>query len=135
MLIHIIHETKQEHRRLAIAGVVLMVSTALLIGLSIAIYMKVFTPVTMVTIKAENAGQQLARYGDVRRHGVLVGQVRSISQDSKEASIKVALQPDAAKVIPNNSQSRSSRPLCSGRSSFRSMMLTILPPRPCVMGM
>lgn len=103
MLIHIIHETKQEHRRLAIAGVVLMVSTALLIGLSIAIYMKVFTPVTMVTIKAENAGQQLARYGDVRRHGVLVGQVRSISQDSKEASIRVALQPDAAKVIPNNS--------------------------------
>ena len=103
MLIHIIHETKQEHRRLAIAGVVLMVSTALLIGLSIAIYMKVFTPVTMVTIKAENAGQQLARYGDVRRHGVLVGQVRSISQDSKEASIKVALQPDAAKVIPSNS--------------------------------
>ena len=88
---------------MAIAGVVLMVSTALLIGLSIAIYMKVFTPVTMVTIKAENAGQQLARYGDVRRHGVLVGQVRSISQDSKEASIKVALQPDAAKVIPNNS--------------------------------
>ena len=86
MLIHIIHETKQEHRRLAIAGVVLMVSTALLIGLSIAIYMKVFTPVTMVTIKAENAGQQLARYGDVRRHGVLVGQVRSISQDRRHRS-------------------------------------------------
>ncbi|HNJ78112.1 MAG TPA: MlaD family protein, partial [Marmoricola sp.] len=103
MLIHIVHETKHEHRRLALAGVAIILATALLIGLSIAIYMKAFTPVTMVTIKADNAGQQLARYGDVRRHGVLVGQVRSISQDSKQASIKIALEPDAAKVIPNNS--------------------------------
>lgn len=103
MLIHIVHETKQEHRRLAVAGVAIILATAMLIGLSIAIYMKVFTPVTMVTIKADNAGQQLARYGDVRRHGVLVGQVRRISQDSKQASIQVALNPDAAKAIPNNS--------------------------------
>jgi phospholipid/cholesterol/gamma-HCH transport system substrate-binding protein len=103
MLLGIVHETKQEHRRLAIAGIVIILSTALLIGLSIAIYMKAFTPVTMVTIKAENAGQQLSRYGDVRRHGVLIGQFRSVKQDSEQASIKVALEPDAAKVIPNNS--------------------------------
>lgn len=103
MLLHIVHETKQEHRRLVVAGIAIILSAALLIGLSIAIYMKAFTPVTMVTIKAENAGQQLSRYGDVRRHGVLIGQVRSVKQDSEQASIKVALEPDAAKVIPNNS--------------------------------
>ena len=30
----------------------------------------------MVTVKADRAGLQLARFGDVRLNGVLVGQVR-----------------------------------------------------------
>ena len=56
----------------------------------------------MVTVKAERAGLQLAQFGDVRLHGVLVGQVRGIAQDGKEASIRIGLKPEAAKTIPEN---------------------------------
>lgn len=96
------HDTAAEHRRLLVAGVAYSVAVLLLIWLSVAIYNKAFTPVTMVTIKAERAGLQLPRFGDVRVHGVIVGQVREIAQDGSEAEIKVALQPDAAKRIPEN---------------------------------
>ncbi len=102
MLVNITHDTKAEHRRLLVSGVVFTIVLALLVALSIAIYQKVFTPTTMVTVKAQRAGLQLARFGDVRLHGVLVGQVRQISQDGEEASIDVALRPDYARKIPEN---------------------------------
>lgn len=102
MLAFITHDTRAEHRRLLVAGLAFMTAIAILIGLSIAVYNKSFDTVTTVTIKAGRAGQQLAKYGDVRVHGVLVGQVREISQDGKNASIKVALRPAQAKRIPEN---------------------------------
>ena len=102
MFVNITHDTKAEHRRLFMAGLVFTVVMLLLIALSIAVYQKRFTPVTMVTVKAERAGLQLAQFGDVRLHGVLVGQVRGISQDGEEASIKVGLRPSYADNIPEN---------------------------------
>lgn len=102
MLMNIVHDTKSEHRRLFVAGIVYLLGAALLIGLSIAVYQKAFVPVTMVTVKADRAGLQLAKFGDVRFHGVLVGQVRSISQDGEEASITIGLEPEAARNIPDN---------------------------------
>src|SRR3954447_6199199 len=102
MLVNIHHDSKREHTRLLVAGVVFLTVIALLIGLSIAVYQKRFDTVTMVEIHADRAGLQLARFGDVRIHGVLVGQVRSVSQDGEEAVIEVALEPDAADDIPAN---------------------------------
>ena len=102
MLVNITHDTKAEHARLFGAGVAFITVMALLVGLSIAIYNKSFSHPTMVTIKAQNAGLQLAKFGDVRRHGALVGHVREISNDGKQAVIKVALVPSAAKNIPEN---------------------------------
>ena len=102
MLVNIAHDTKAEHRRLLYAGVAFMLVLAVLIAFSIAIYQKVFTPVTTVTVKAERAGLQLPKFGDVRIHGVLVGQVRSVTQDGSQAVIKLGLQPGAAKNIPEN---------------------------------
>lgn len=102
MLVNITHDTRAEHRRLLLAGVVFITVMALLVGLSIAIYQKVFSPVTMVTVKADRAGLQLAQFGDVRLHGALVGQVRGISQDGQQASIKIGLRPASAKKIPEN---------------------------------
>jgi phospholipid/cholesterol/gamma-HCH transport system substrate-binding protein len=102
MLVNITHDTKAEHRRLLLAGVVFVTVMAMLVGLSIAVYRKAFTPVTMVTVKADRAGLQLAQFGDVRLHGALVGQVRGISQDGKEASIRIGLRPDSATKIPEN---------------------------------
>jgi phospholipid/cholesterol/gamma-HCH transport system substrate-binding protein len=102
VLVNIHHDSKREHTRLLVAGVVFLTAIALLIGLSIAVYQKKFDRVTMVTIHADRAGLQLARFGDVRINGVLVGQVRSVGEDGKEAVIKVAIKPDEAKDIPEN---------------------------------
>jgi phospholipid/cholesterol/gamma-HCH transport system substrate-binding protein len=102
MLINITHDTKGEHARLFGAGVAFLTVIALLVGLSIAIYTKAFTNPTMVTIKAQDAGLQLAKFGDVRRHGALVGHVRGITNDGTQAVIKVALKPSAAENIPEN---------------------------------
>ncbi|KQY64138.1 MCE family protein [Nocardioides sp. Root140] len=102
LLVNLHHGNAAEHRRLLFFGIVFLTLLATFIGTSIAVYQKVFEPVTMVTIKADRAGLQLAKFGDVRVHGVLVGQVRGIDQDGKQASIKVGLKPDAAKNIPSN---------------------------------
>ncbi len=102
MLVNIHHDTPGEHRRLALFGVVFLTTMAMLVWLSIAIYNKKFADVTMITIKADRAGLQLAKFGDVRRNGVLVGQVREVAQDGKEASITVALDPESAAQIPAN---------------------------------
>jgi len=102
MLVNIHHDTTGEHRRLLLFGVVFLAVLAALVGLSVAMYQKVFQPVTMVTIKADRAGLQLSRFGDVRAHGVLVGQVREIDQDGEQASIRVGLFPEAAENIPAN---------------------------------
>jgi phospholipid/cholesterol/gamma-HCH transport system substrate-binding protein len=102
MLVNIHHDSRREHNRLLVAGVVFLTVMALLVGLSIAIYQKVFDTVTTITIKADRAGLQLAKFGDVRLNGVLIGQVRGIAQDGKEASIEVALQPAVADDLPEN---------------------------------
>jgi phospholipid/cholesterol/gamma-HCH transport system substrate-binding protein len=102
MLVNIAHDTKAEHRRLLYAGVAFLLAIAVLVAFSIAIYQKVFTPVTTVTVKADRAGLQLPKFGDVRIHGVLVGQVRSVRQDGTQAVIELGLQPGAARNIPSN---------------------------------
>ena len=102
MLVNIYHDSPREHRRLLLAGVVFITVIALLIWFSIAVYQKKFDRVTTVTIQADRAGLQLARFGDVRVNGALVGQVRSIGQDGKQAVIKVALDPESAKNLPDN---------------------------------
>jgi phospholipid/cholesterol/gamma-HCH transport system substrate-binding protein len=102
MLVNIHHDSPAEHRRLLVSGVVFLTVIALLVALSIAIYQKVFDKATWVTIHADRAGLQLAQFGDVRVNGALVGQVRDISQDGKQAVIKVALEPREAERIPDN---------------------------------
>ncbi len=102
MLINVHHDTPAEHRRLFIAGLAYMTAIAVLITLSIGVYQKWFTPTTMVTVQAERAGLQLPMYGDVRLHGVLVGQVRGVSENGEEAEIKLGLEPAEAEKIPDN---------------------------------
>ncbi|EFQ82297.1 virulence factor Mce family protein [Aeromicrobium marinum DSM 15272] len=102
MLVNLYHDNQAEHRRLLVAGLVSIVSIALLIGLSIAIYDKRFTTSTTVTVMADKAGLQLARFGDVRVYGALVGQVRSIESDGEQAVITLALEPDAARNLPSD---------------------------------
>ena len=93
MLVNISHDTRAEHRRLLYAGIGFMTAAAVLIAFSIAIYQKAFTPVTTVTVRADRAGLQLPKYGDVRIHGVIVGQIRSVTEAGGKAVIKLGLQP------------------------------------------
>lgn len=102
MLVNIHHDSKREHNRLLVFGVVFLTTLAMLIWFSVAIYNKKFDKVTWITVKADRAGLQLAKFGDVRIHGVLVGQVREISQDGEEAELRIALDPESAKSIPEN---------------------------------
>jgi phospholipid/cholesterol/gamma-HCH transport system substrate-binding protein len=92
----------REHLRLFVAGVVFIAAIAVLIALSIAIYTKQFTRVTTVTLEADRAGLQLPKYGDVRFNGVLVGQIRKISQTGDKAIIKLGLNPDDARAMPSD---------------------------------
>ena len=91
MLVNVYHDSPREHRRLLVAGVAFLTVIALLIALSIAIYNKTFARVTTITIEADRAGLQLAKFGDVRVNGALVGQVRTVAQSGDHAEIKVAL--------------------------------------------
>lgn len=102
MLANIRHDSRAEHVRLLVAGVAYVTAMALLVALSIAIYQKKFTDVTTIRVQADRAGLQLAKFGDVRMHGALIGDVRTIEQDGEQAVITIALQPDAAKTIPDN---------------------------------
>jgi phospholipid/cholesterol/gamma-HCH transport system substrate-binding protein len=102
MLANIFDDSPREHRRLAVAGIAFIVSIALLIGLSIAVYNKAFTSKTTVTVMADRAGLQLAKFGDVRLHGALVGHVDKIGSNGQKAVITLSLRPDAAKVIPSD---------------------------------
>ncbi|MBM7515164.1 MCE family protein [Nocardioides nitrophenolicus] len=102
MLMNIHHDSVKEHNRLLVAGVVFLSVIALLIWLSIAIYNKTFDSSTTVTVKADRAGLQLAKFGDVRINGVLVGRVDKIDQDGEQAEITLALDNEAAKRIPAN---------------------------------
>ena len=55
MLVNIHHDTPAEHRRLLVSGVAFLVSIALLIWLSIAIYNKTFVSVTTIKVDASRA--------------------------------------------------------------------------------
>ncbi|MDN5746403.1 MAG: MCE family protein, partial [Nocardioidaceae bacterium] len=103
MFVNVHHDTAREHNRLLVAGVAFLTALALLVWLSIAIYNKTFERSTTVILKADRAGLQLAKFGDVRIHGVLVGRVDKIDQDGEKAEITLSLKPDAAKEIPENS--------------------------------
>ncbi|MBM9460603.1 MCE family protein [Nocardioides sp. zg-536] len=102
MLVNVHHDSAKEHNRLLVAGVVFLSVIALLVWLSIAIYNKTFESSTKVVVKADRAGLQLAKFGDVRINGALVGRVDRIDQDGEEAEITLALQPSAAEKIPAN---------------------------------
>lgn len=102
MLVNIHHDNAKEHNRLFVAGIAFLATLALLIWFSVAIYNKTFDNVTTITVKAERAGLQLAKFGDVRMNGALVGRVQGIDQDGEQAEITLALEPDAAEKIPAN---------------------------------
>ncbi|MFI6518967.1 MCE family protein [Spirillospora sp. NPDC050679] len=89
-----------------LAGVVFLLVPALLIWLSIAVYDKRFTAVSMVTLKTASAGNEMHPHADVKLRGVVVGEVRTITADGAGATLKLALHPDKLRLLPRNVQAQ-----------------------------
>ncbi|WP_106400392.1 MCE family protein [Actinocorallia populi] len=84
------------------AGVVFLLIPALLVWLSIAVYDKRFTRVSMVTLETGTAGSEMHPYADVKLRGVRVGEVREIDADGSGARLALALEPDKLRLLPAN---------------------------------
>jgi virulence factor Mce-like protein len=100
------------HRRvgpevlLRVYGVVFLLVIALLVGLTVAVYNKVFVDVVNVTLQTDHVGNQLAPPADVKLRGMIVGEVRSVSSNGEQASVHLALTPSAVGQIPRNVSAR-----------------------------
>ncbi|HEV8560072.1 MAG TPA: MCE family protein [Actinophytocola sp.] len=87
-------------RRLLGIGFIVIISA--LIGLSIAMYNKAFTPVVNVKLQTDKVGNQLAVLGDVKVRGLLVGEIRKITPTASGAELELALDPSKVDLIPRN---------------------------------
>ncbi|MFI0351211.1 MCE family protein [Actinomadura sp. 9N407] len=92
-------ETAQMFGR-RLAGVAFLLVPALLVALSIAVYDKRFTQVSMVTLHTAATGNALHQYADVKLRGVTVGEVREISANGSGATLKLAMHPDKLHLLP-----------------------------------
>jgi virulence factor Mce-like protein len=92
--------------RLRLSGVAFLVVIALLVGLTIALYQKAFTPVVKVTLLSDRIGNQLSAPADVKLRGLIVGEVRSVASKGSGATIALALDPSKIALIPKNIEAR-----------------------------
>ncbi|ADJ42424.1 ABC transporter substrate-binding protein [Amycolatopsis mediterranei S699] len=76
------------------------------VALSIALYDKAFTPVVTVRLQADKIGNQLIKQSDVKVRGLIVGSVQDIVATDHGAELTLALQPESAKLIPENVSAR-----------------------------
>lgn len=95
-----------ERWRYRLFGVAFILVALLLVVLMVEQYNKAFTPVDHVTVKSDRAGLQLVAHSDVKVRGLIVGEVRHISQTPTGASIELAINPGKAKLIPAGSSAR-----------------------------
>ncbi len=89
-----------------VLGLVFLLVAALFITLTLAVYHKAFTPVTLVKLETDRVGSQLRTGGDVKVRGMLVGEVRSVLAKGDHAELELALDPDKTPVIPANVSAR-----------------------------
>lgn len=88
--------------RRRVYGVVLLLVMALVVTLCLLNFNKVFKPVDMVTLQTSTVGNQLSKQGDVKVHGVIVGEIKSVESDGQKATVRMAIDPDAIESIPSN---------------------------------
>ncbi|MCU1589231.1 MAG: mammalian cell entry protein [Frankiales bacterium] len=84
------------------SGVAFLAVIALLVGLSVAMYTKAFTPVVMVSLETDRVGNQLSTHADVKLRGIRVGEVRRIRSSGQGATIELALSTDQVHQIPSD---------------------------------
>lgn len=87
-------------------GVAFLLVLALLLGLSVAMFQKRFTPVVLVDLMTDRVGNQLQTLSDVKVRGLIVGEVRAIERVGDGARVRLALQPDQVGAIPQDVSAR-----------------------------
>ncbi|MTD53541.1 MCE family protein [Amycolatopsis pithecellobii] len=87
-------------------GLIFLVVCALFFVTTVAIYHKDFTPVSLVRLETDHAGNQLGAGSDVKIRGVVVGEVRSVRSSGDHAAIELALDPGKIGQIPDNVSAR-----------------------------
>lgn len=87
-------------------GVLFLLGLVGLVGLSVALYQKAFTPVVTVTVQADRIGNQLSKGADVKARGLLVGQVRKIERTGRQATLTLALDEDLVDRLPADSRAQ-----------------------------
>jgi virulence factor Mce-like protein len=88
--------------RRRLAGLALLLVMALVVTGCLLNFNKVFKPVDMVTLQTSTVGNQLSKQGDVKVHGVIVGEIKSVESDGQKATVEMAIDPDAIASIPSN---------------------------------
>ncbi|MGZ6793838.1 MAG: MCE family protein, partial [Mycobacteriales bacterium] len=86
--------------RQRLLGVAFLVVLSLLVGLTVGLYQKAFTPVVHVTLEADRVGNQLTKGADVKVRGLLVGEVRALHSHGDRATLDLALDPARARLVP-----------------------------------
>lgn len=88
----------------AFLGFGYLVVIVALLGLSVGIYNKAmpWQDTVPVTLTTATPGLELNPHSDVKLQGVLVGEVREVTTDGRDATIHIALDPDKVELIPAN---------------------------------
>ncbi|MCP2343349.1 MCE family protein [Actinomadura rupiterrae] len=95
-----------EKARYRLLGLSMIMVIILLLVLTVGFYEKVFTPVLKVKVEGARAGLQLLPHSDVKVRGLIVGEVRGTHATAQGSTLDLALDPDKAKLIPDNVQAR-----------------------------
>jgi phospholipid/cholesterol/gamma-HCH transport system substrate-binding protein len=88
--------------RQRLTGLVFLAVLTALVGASVGLYLKAFTPVVTVTLEADRIGNQLGPGADVKARGVLVGEVRAIRSGGDGAEVELALDRSAVAQLPSD---------------------------------
>jgi phospholipid/cholesterol/gamma-HCH transport system substrate-binding protein len=84
------------------AGVAFLVTGALAIWLTLALYNKQFSPVALVTVYTSSVGNEMHAGNQVMVRGVQIGEVRQVSVSGSGARLLLALNPGQLHNLPAN---------------------------------
>ncbi|HET7014956.1 MAG TPA: MCE family protein [Streptosporangiaceae bacterium] len=89
-------------RRKRLAGVAFLVTGAVAIWLSVALYNKQFSSVALVTVYTSSVGNEMHPGNQVMVRGVQVGEVRQVSVSGSGARLLLAMNPSQLSKLPAN---------------------------------
>lgn len=90
----------------AILGVVYLLLIGLFLMVAMAFYNKSFVSTTDIKLTTGTIGNALQTGSDVKLNGVPVGTVKNVDTSPDGATLKLALEPSASKMLPKDTTAR-----------------------------